>query len=79
MCIRWTKSGEGLRKVCNNFSQLETLVLEAAEDCVCAQSCLTICDPMDYSLPGSSAHGIFQAILDWVAISEGRNFMMKKI
>ena len=34
-CIRWTKLGEGLRKACNNFSQLETLVLEAAEDCVC--------------------------------------------
>ena len=26
-----------------------------------AQSCLTLCDPMDYSLPGSSVHGIFQA------------------
>ena len=27
------------------------------------------CDPMDYSLPGSSVHGIFQAIvLEWVAI-----------
>ena len=25
---------------------------------VCAQSCLTLCDPMDYSLPGSSVHGI---------------------
>ena len=25
------------------------------------QSCLTLCDPMDYSLPGSSVHGIFQA------------------
>ena len=30
----------------------------------------TLCDPMDYSLPGSSVHGIFQAsILAWVAIS----------
>ena len=29
-----------------------------------------LCDPMDCSLPGSSAHGIFQAIvLEWVAIS----------
>ena len=29
-----------------------------------------ICDPMDYSLPGSSVHGIFQArVLEWVAIS----------
>ena len=26
-----------------------------------AQLCLTLCDPMDYSLPGSSVHGIFQA------------------
>ena len=35
-----------------------------------AQSCLTICDPMDCSLPGSPIHGIFQArILEWVAIS----------
>ena len=31
---------------------------------------LTLCDPMDCSLPGSSVHGIFQAgILEWVAIS----------
>ena len=34
------------------------------------QSCLTLCDPMDCSLPGSSVHGIPQArILEWVAIS----------
>ena len=32
------------------------------------QSCPTLCDPMDYSLSGSSVHGIFQArILEWVA------------
>ena len=35
-----------------------------------AQSCLTLCHPMDCSLPGSSIHGIFQArVLEWVAIS----------
>ena len=34
-----------------------------------AQSCLTLCDPMHYSLPGSSVHGILQArILEWVAM-----------
>ena len=34
-----------------------------------AQSCPTLCDPMDYSPPGSTVHGIFQArILEWVAI-----------
>ena len=27
--------------------------------CVCIQLCLTLCDPMDYNPPGSSAHGIF--------------------
>ena len=37
------------------------------------QSCLTLCDPMDCSLPGSSVHGISQArILEWVAISYSR-------
>ena len=34
-----------------------------------AQSCLTLSDPMDCSLPGSSVHGIFQArVLEWGAI-----------
>ena len=34
------------------------------------QSCLTLCDPMDCSLPGSSVHGIFQArVLEWGAIA----------
>ena len=37
------------------------------------QSCPTLCNPMDWSLPGSSAHGIFQAIvLEWIAISFSR-------
>ena len=38
-----------------------------------AQSCLTLCDPVDYSPPDSSIHGILQArILEWVAISFSR-------
>ena len=41
--------------------------------CVLAKSCPTLCDPMDYSLPGSPVHGIFQArVLEWVAISSSR-------
>ena len=33
------------------------------------QSCLTLCNRMDYNLPGSSVHGILQAkILEWVAV-----------
>ena len=38
-----------------------------------AQSCLTLCNPMDCSMPASSVHGIFQArLLEWVAISFSR-------
>ena len=38
-----------------------------------AQSCPTLCDPMDYSWPGSSVHGIFQArVLEWGAIAFSR-------
>ena len=34
------------------------------------QSCLTLCDPMDCSPPGSSVHGTFQArVLEWRAIA----------
>ena len=37
---------------------------------VCAQSCPTLCDPMDCSLPGSSVHEIFQGgVLEWVTIA----------
>ena len=38
-----------------------------------AQSCLTLCDPMDCSQPGSFLHGVFQArILEWVATAFSR-------
>ena len=40
-----------------------------------AQLCLTLCDPMDCSPPGSSVHGTLQArILEWVAIPFSRGF-----
>ena len=36
-----------------------------------AQSCPTLSDPMDCSLPGSAVHGIFQAgVLEWVGLRE---------
>ena len=38
-----------------------------------AQSCLTLCDPMDCSPPGSSVHGTLQArILEWIAVLSSR-------
>ena len=41
-----------------------------------AQSCPTLSDPMDYSLPGSSIHGILLAReLEWVAIALSNPYM----
>ena len=49
--------------------------IEPAPPAVEAQSCLTLCDPMDCSPPGSSVHGIHQArILEQVAVSSSREF-----
>ena len=44
--------------------------------CVCvAQSCPTLCDPMQCSPPGSSVHGILQArTLEWIVISSSSGF-----
>ena len=40
-----------------------------------AKSYLTLCDHMDYSLPGSSIHGLSQArILEWIAISSSGGY-----
>ena len=42
---------------------------------VCAQSLHSLCDPMDYSLPGSFVRGILQAkILEWEAMPSSRGF-----
>ena len=44
-----------------------TLAAAAAKS---LQSCLTLCDPIEGSPPGSSVHGIFQArVLEWGAIA----------
>ena len=58
------------------------IILPSSTYCFClnfennllvAQSCLTLCDPMDCSPPGSSVHGLLQArILEWVAIPFSR-------
>ena len=54
---------------CNYYVSLIRLKVKSEV----AQLCLTLCDPMDCSPPGSSIHGIFQAkVLEWVAISFSR-------
>ena len=47
-----------------------------------AQSCPTLSDPMDCSLPGSSVHEIFQArVLEWgaIAFSHEKEYLILKI
>ena len=52
---------------------LSQVVLHLEGEGEVAQSCPTLCDPVDCSLLGSSVHGILQArILEWVAISFSR-------
>ena len=63
--LKWTGTGEF------NSSESESEV---------AQLCLTLCDPMDCSLPGSSVHGIFQAtVLEWIAISFSRGSSQPRV
>ena len=55
------------------FSKVSTYPKESLH--VHAHSCPTLCNPMDYSPPGSSIHGILQArILEWVAMPCSRGF-----
>ena len=57
----WDSQGKNTEVVCHS------LLLPAAKS---LQSCPTLCDPTDCSLPGFSVHGILQArTLEWVAIS----------
>ena len=66
---RWTFVGKLMSLLFNMLSKLVITFLprSAAKS---LQSCPTLCDPMDWSLPGFSVHGILQArTLEWVAIS----------
>ena len=57
----------------NAFSAAVVLVRSVCVLCLVTQSCLTPCDPVDCSPPGSSVHGILQArILQWVAMPSSR-------
>ena len=60
----WDSPGKNIGVGCHFLLQCMK-VKSQSED---AQSCPTLNDPMDCSLPGSSVHGIFQArVLEWVA------------
>ena len=62
----WDSPGKNTRVGCHFLLQCMKVKSEGEV----AQLCLTLRDPMDCSLTGSSVHGIFQAkVLEWVAIS----------
>ena len=65
---------QGIRHQRSNFaSSYFSPFFRLESESEVAQSCLTLCDPMDCSLSGSSIHGIFQArVLEWISISFSR-------
>ena len=66
LCRPWNSPGKNTGVGCHFLLQCTKVKRESEV----AHSCLTCSDPMDYSLPGSSIHGILQArVLEWVAIA----------
>ena len=62
----WDSPGKNTEVGCHFLLQC----MKVKSESEVAQSCLTLRDPMDCSLPGSSIHGIFQArVLEWGAIA----------
>ena len=62
----WDSPGKNTGVVCHFLLQC----LKVKSESEVTELCPTLSDPMDYSLPGSSVHGIFQArVLEWGAIA----------
>ena len=78
--MRRVGDGQGSLVCCSPWAHKESdmtdwteLILLLWMMCLCAQSRPTLCNPVDYSPPGSSVHGLSQArILKGVAISSSR-------
>ena len=65
-----TLQARTLECVAMSFSDAWKWKVKVKNESEVTHSCLTLRDPMDCSLPGSSVHGIFQAwVLEWVAIA----------
>ena len=70
LCRPWDSPGKNTAVGCHFLLQC----IQVKSESEVAQSCLTLSDPMDCSLPGSSVHGIFQArVLEWGAIAFSGN------
>ena len=77
LCCPWDSPGKNTGVGCHFLLQCTKMKSESEV----AQSCLTLSDPMDCSLTGTSVHGIFQArVLEWGAIAFSNiNLMATKL
>ena len=72
----WDSPGKNTGVGCHCL--LQCMKVKSASEV--AQSCPTLSDPMDCSLPGSSVHGIFQArVLEWGAIAFSVNISLESL
>ena len=79
LCHPWDSPGKNTGVGCHFLLQC----MKVKSESEVAQSCPTLCDPMDCNLPGSSVHGIFRArVSEWVAVAfserRGRDTKKKK-
>ena len=73
LCRPWDSPGKNTGVGCHFLLQC----MKVKSESEVAQSCPTLRDPMDFSLPGSSVHGIFQArVLEWSAIAFSDFYMI---
>ena len=71
----WDSPGKNTGVGCHFLPQC----MKVKSESEIAQACLTLCDPMDCSLPGSSIHGIFQArVLEWGAIANRGKYKLPR-
>ena len=74
LCHPWDSPGKNTGVGCHFLLQCMKVESESGV----AQSCLTLHDPMDCSLPGSSVHGIFQArVLEWVPLPSPKKILLR--
>ena len=68
--IQGVQSGDGVSKDQDTICHFLLQCMKVKSESEVAQSCPTLRDSMDCSLPGSSVHGVFQAtVLEWGAIA----------
>ena len=71
--MRWMNLEPIIQSEVSQKEKDKYCILTHAASTYSLQSCPTLCNPMDCSLPGSSVHGILQArILEWVAVPSSR-------